>query len=158
LNSVVRHKPTSILTLKKIFQTTLHFLATMSFSKPRVLFVLTSHSEMGTSGKATGWYLVSCLETYLFPSGTLTNNLQPEFAHPYHQLKQVAEITVASPAGGAAPVDQGSVDNWKKDEVCGQVWENESSLWKNTEALSTFLGRAMDFAGIFYVGGHGRKF
>ncbi|KIW18086.1 hypothetical protein PV08_02373 [Exophiala spinifera] len=108
----------------------------MSSSKPRVLFVLTSHSEMGTSGKTTGWYL-------------------PEFAHPYNKLKAVADITVASPAGGAAPVDQGSVDNWIKDEECRQFWENESALWKNTQVLSTLVGKAKDFAAIFYVGGHG---
>ncbi|EXJ72001.1 uncharacterized protein A1O5_04504 [Cladophialophora psammophila CBS 110553] len=108
----------------------------MSVSKPRVLFVLTSHSALGTSGKPTGWYL-------------------PEFAHPYHQLQKVADITVASPAGGAAPVDPGSVESWKQDEVSSQFWEKQSALWKNTEKLSNFLGKAPDFVAIFYVGGHG---
>ena len=65
---------------------------------------------------------------------------------------------MASPAGGVAPVDQGSVDNWLKDEVCRKFWENEAALWEKTETLSTFLGKAKYFAGIFYVGGHGRKF
>jgi hypothetical protein len=27
-------------------------------SKPKVLFVLTSHSKLGDTGKPTGWYLV----------------------------------------------------------------------------------------------------
>jgi hypothetical protein len=72
-------------------------------------------------------------------------------------VSKVANVTVASPAGGAAPVDQGSVDNWKKDQVSGQFWETQSSLWKNTEKLSSFVGKSKDFAGIFYVGGHGRK-
>jgi putative intracellular protease/amidase len=83
---------------------------------------------------------------------------QPEFAHPYDQLIKVADIVVASPKGGAAPVDEGSVTNFKKDEVCGQFWDNKSALWKNTTKLSNFLGRAKEFAGIFYVGGHGREF
>jgi hypothetical protein len=102
------------------------------------------------------WLVSGTLPLHVYLE-TLTRNPQPEFAHPYHQLKQVADIIVASPAGGAAPVDQGSVDNWKKDEVCRQVWETESRLWKNTKTLSTFLGKAKDFAGVFYVGGHGRK-
>lgn len=73
-------------------------------------------------------------------------------------MEKVAKITVASPAGGAAPVDQGSVDNWKKDEVCANFWETKSDLWKNTEKLSNFLGKEDEFAAVFYVGGHGREF
>jgi putative intracellular protease/amidase len=111
----------------------------MSASKPRVLFVLTSHDTMGSSGNKTGWYL-------------------PEFAHPYDQLIKVADVTVASPKGGAAPVDEGSVTNFKSDEVCNQFWENKSTLWKNTEKLGSFLGKANEFAAIFYVGGHGPMF
>jgi putative intracellular protease/amidase len=88
----------------------------------------------------------------------LTVNTQPEFAHPYNALEKVAQITVASPAGGAAPVDQGSVDNWLKDDICKEFWETKSSLWKNTEKLSSFLGKTNNFAAIFYIGGHGRKF
>ena len=65
---------------------------------------------------------------------------------------------MASPKGGAAPVDEGSVTNWKNNEVCGQFWDSKSALWENTEKLSDFLGRAKEFAAIFYVGGHGRKF
>lgn len=132
-------------------------IAAMSTSKPRVLFVLTSHSEMGASGKPTGWYLVSCFTRQVW-SKILTTNMQPEFALPYNALAKITKITVASPAGGVAPVDENSVDNWKKNEICAKFWETKSSLWRNTEKLSTFVGKSNDFAAIFYVGGHGREF
>ncbi|OAP56945.1 hypothetical protein AYL99_09057 [Fonsecaea erecta] len=110
-----------------------------SAPKPRVLFVLTSHSVLGATGKPTGWYL-------------------PEFAHPFHELHEVADIIVASPVGGEAPLDPGSVESWKQDEVSVQFLDNQSSLWKNTRKLESFLGKAKDFAAIFYVGGHGPMF
>ena len=34
--------------------------------------------------------------------------------------------------------------------------ENEK-LWKQTEKLDSFLGRAGEFDAIFFVGGHGRE-
>jgi hypothetical protein len=42
------------------------FTPAMSSSKPQFLFILTSHSEMGTSGKKTGWYLVSLPGTWIW--------------------------------------------------------------------------------------------
>ncbi len=35
--------------------------------------------------------------------------------------------------------------------------KEQESLWKNTEKLSSFTGKAKDFDAIFFVGGHGRK-
>src|SRR4051794_8485156 len=56
--------------------------ATMS----RAIFVLTSTSQMGSTGKATGWYL-------------------PEAAHPWEVLGQAGwAIDFVSPAGGYAPM------------------------------------------------------
>ena len=49
---------------------------------PKVLFVLTSHSTMGNTGKPTGWYL-------------------SEAAHPWKVLRDGgAEIDFMSPRGG----------------------------------------------------------
>ncbi|RFU31118.1 hypothetical protein B7463_g5207, partial [Scytalidium lignicola] len=107
----------------------------MATTKPKVLFVLTSHNVMGNTDKPTGWYL-------------------PEFAHPYEVLSPYAEIVVASPAGGEAPIDQGSVQMFK-DEVSVSFLNTKSKLWKNTEKLSQFTGKAKYFSAVFYVGGHG---
>jgi len=103
---------------------------------PKVLFVLTSHNKIDKINKPTGWYL-------------------PELAHPYEVLAPHTEIIIASPAGGEAPLDQGSVDAFKEDPVSSEFFKTKESVWKKTEKLESFLGRADEFEAIFYVGGHG---
>ena len=52
-----------------------------------ILMVLTSHSELGDTGKKTGFWI-------------------EEFAAPYYLFKDAdAEITIASPKGGQPPID-----------------------------------------------------
>jgi len=107
---------------------------------PKVLFVLTSHNQMGDTGKPTGWYL-------------------PEFAHPYDVLEKAGvDISIASPKGGEAPLDPSSVEAFKSDEASQTFLKTKESLWKNTHKLSDFAGKAKDFDAIFYVGGHGPMF
>ncbi|KAF1947025.1 class I glutamine amidotransferase-like protein [Clathrospora elynae] len=108
-------------------------------SKPSILFVLTSHNKLGNTGKPTGWYL-------------------PELAHPYHVLRNKANITVASPKGGESPLDPASVEAAKDDEVSVNFLKNDEKVWKTTQKLSDFVGKAKDFDAIFYVGGHGPMF
>ncbi|KAF2829280.1 class I glutamine amidotransferase-like protein [Ophiobolus disseminans] len=107
-------------------------------SKPSILFVLTSHNKLGNLDKPTGWYL-------------------PELAHPYHVLRNKANITVASPKGGEAPLDPSSVEA-SKDDVSVNFLKNDEQVWKTTQKLSDFSGKAKDFDAIFYVGGHGPMF
>lgn len=106
-------------------------------SKQKVLFVLSSHGQMGDTGKPTGWYL-------------------PEFAHPYYKLEGKTDIIIASPKGGEAPLDPSSVEMFKSDAEASKFLREKESLWKNTEKLSDFVGKADEFAAVFYVGGHGR--
>ncbi|KJX92145.1 hypothetical protein TI39_contig5907g00003 [Zymoseptoria brevis] len=106
---------------------------------PKVLFVLSSHDQMGNTGKPTGWYL-------------------PEMAHPYYKLEGEADITVVSPAGGKAPLDPASVEMFKEDAEAQQFLKEKSALWENTEKLSDYIGKASQFDAIFYVGGHGPMF
>ncbi|KAF8462984.1 putative chaperone protein HSP31 [Kalaharituber pfeilii] len=108
----------------------------MSSAKPKILFILTSHNKLGDTGKSTGWYL-------------------PEFAHPYHVLSPHAEIVVASPKGGEAPVDPSSVEAFAEDEQAQSFYREKKDLWTKTHKLDEFLGRANEFAAIFVVGGHG---
>ncbi|KAK4903112.1 hypothetical protein LTR27_000040 [Elasticomyces elasticus] len=105
---------------------------------PKVLVVLSSHEKLGDTGKKTGWYL-------------------PEFAHPFYKLQGKAELTIASPKGGAAPLDESSVQMFTDDESTKFLKEQEA-LWKNTEKLSSFLGKSDQFDAVFYVGGHGPMF
>lgn len=61
-------------------------------SSPKILLVLTSHSQLGDTGKKTGFWL-------------------PELTHPYYAFKQAGYlIDVASIQGGIAPIDPKSLE------------------------------------------------
>jgi len=94
---------------------------------------------MTTADKPTGWYL-------------------PELAHPYYVLANVADITIASPKGGTAPLDKSSVDAFKEDKEAMDFFEQKKALWEKTEKLSDLSGAAKNFDAIFFVGGHGPMF
>jgi putative intracellular protease/amidase len=83
---------------------------------------------------------------------------QPELAQPYEILAPHVQIVVASPNGGEAPLDLGSVEASKDDIQSQNFFKTKEALWKNTEKLSNFLGHAKEFEAIFFVGGHGRQF
>lgn len=52
----------------------------------KVICVVTNHSQLGSTGKNTGWYL-------------------PEVAHPYEVLTKAGlQVTFVSPKGGKAPM------------------------------------------------------
>lgn len=107
---------------------------------PKILFVLTSHSQLGNTGNPTGWYL-------------------PELAHPYTVLSAAgAEITLISPKGGAAPLDPSSVSASSSDSTSQEFLKTQSKLWETTQPLSSFLGKADGYDALFYVGGHGPMF
>lgn len=84
-------------------------------------------------------------------------HLQPEFAHPWEVLHGKTDLTIASPKGGVAPLDQGSVQMFKEDAVSQKFLAEQKSLWENTVKLADILPRAGEFDAIFYVGGHGRE-
>lgn len=106
---------------------------------PKILVVLTSHDQMGNTGKPTGWYL-------------------PELAHPYDVfVKAGAELAFASPKGGVAPLDPVSVDMFKDDSSVNFL-NNHKNLWETTKPLSEFADAADKFDAVFYPGGHGPMF
>ncbi|TVY32241.1 Glyoxalase, partial [Lachnellula subtilissima] len=70
----------------------------------------------------------------------------PEFAHPYEVLAPHTQISIASPLGGAAPLDPSSVEASTSDAVSVKFLKDRESLWKNTEKLSSFLGPMFDLA------------
>lgn len=104
---------------------------------PKILIVLTSQDKIPATGNPTGWYL-------------------PELAHPYDVLKGKAELVIASPKGGVAPLDPGSVEAFANDPVASAFAKEQEPLWSNTVKLSDV--KASDFDAIFYVGGHGPLF
>ncbi|MGU3626002.1 type 1 glutamine amidotransferase domain-containing protein [Comamonas sp. C24C] len=103
----------------------------------KVLFVLTSHDKLGSTGHKTGFWL-------------------EEFAAPYYALKDAgAMITLASPAGGQPPLDP------KSDEPAVQTSATER-FRQDTETQAALASTvplkqvsATDFDAVFYPGGHG---
>jgi putative intracellular protease/amidase len=91
-----------------------------------VLLIVTSHAQLGDTGRQTGLYL-------------------SEFAHPYEVFSRAGfEISVASPQGGDAPVDPKSLS----DEL-----QPYMQYTRNTLSLNQI--RPEKFAAFFVVGGHG---
>ncbi|KAI0460600.1 ThiJ/PfpI family protein [Xylaria acuta] len=107
---------------------------------PKVLVVLTSFGHIEAANRPTGWYL-------------------PELSHPYDVLtKAGVEIVTASPKGGVAPLDPGSVEAFKDDASAQAFARDKKAVWENTQPLSSFRGRADGFDALFYPGGHGPMF
>lgn len=100
--------------------------------KPRILFVVTSHDQIGDTGKATGFYL-------------------SEAAHPWKVLKEKYRIDFVSPQGGKAPVDSLNLD----DTVNHAFWNDVNVKQKINNTLKPSDINPSDYVAIHYVGGHG---
>ena len=103
----------------------------------RILMVLTSHDQLGNTGKKTGF----CLE---------------EFAAPYYVFKDAgAEVTLASPQGGQPPLDPKSDDADAQTDATRR-FKADTDAQKQL-ASSAVLSSVMvdDFDAVFYPGGHG---
>lgn len=104
-----------------------------------ILLVLTNHSELGDTGKKTGFFL-------------------SEAAHPYKVFSENKhQVTLASPAGGFAPIDPKSMD--LDDEANASFWkkygngDDEKPGVELTKPLSEI--DASNYSAIFFAGGHG---
>jgi putative intracellular protease/amidase len=99
--------------------------------------VLTSHDRLGDTGQPTGFWL-------------------EEFAAPYYVLKDAgADITLASPKGGAPPVDPKSDDPKAQTRAMERFRKDPEAqrALASTVRLSTVS--ADDYDAVFYPGGHG---
>lgn len=67
-------------------------------------------------------------------------------------------MVFASPKGGESPLDPSSVELFKEDEESQKFLKEEEKIWKSTEKLDKFVGKAKEFDGLFVPGGHGRMF
>lgn len=102
-----------------------------------VLFVLTSHAELGDSGKKTGFWI-------------------EEFASPYYYLTdRGVEVTLASPAGGQPPIDPTSDQPENQTESTIRFKADEALQEKLSRTLPLAGVGAADYDAVFYPGGHG---
>jgi putative intracellular protease/amidase len=103
----------------------------------KILFVLTSHNELGNTGKKTGFWI-------------------EEFAAPYYVFHDAGfEITIASPKGGQPPTDPSS-DTPENQSPAVIRFKADKVLQKQlseTHVLSSVSGNG--FHALFYPGGHG---
>lgn len=103
----------------------------------KVLMILTSHDQLGNTGKNTGFWL-------------------EELAAPYYVFKDAgADVVLASPKGGQPPLDPKSDDadaqtgdtrRFKQDQAANKALAS-------TTPLSQVSGDTFD--AVFYPGGHG---
>jgi putative intracellular protease/amidase len=103
----------------------------------KILMVLTSHDQLGDTGKKTGFWL-------------------EELAAPYYVLKDAgAAITLASPKGGQPPLDPKSDLPENQTEFTRRFRADKAIQAElvNTKKLSAVS--ADDFDALFYPGGHG---
>jgi len=103
----------------------------------KILMVLTSHEELGDTGKKTGFWL-------------------EEFAAPYYVFKDAgSEVTLASPKGGQPPLDPSSDADDAQTEATKRFKGDKTAQGdlSKTAVLSTISGDGFD--AIFFPGGHG---
>jgi len=103
----------------------------------KILIVLTSHDQLGETGKKTGFWL-------------------EELAAPYYTFIDAgADVTLASPAGGQPPLDPKSNEPDAQTETTKRFEADEVAMQSlaNTHKLSDVLNQ--DFDAVFYPGGHG---
>jgi putative intracellular protease/amidase len=71
-------------------------------------------------------------------------------------------VTLASPAGGHAPLDPSSIDAAVDDPVSRRFLSEQSALWESTIPLASLAATGKDaareFDAIFFPGGHGPVF
>lgn len=101
----------------------------------KILMLLTSHAQLGASGKPTGFWL-------------------EELATPYYVFVDAgAEVTLASPQGGAAPADPRSTTDTPSD-----VKRFAADATAQKKLADTLALQGVDvtrFDAVFVVGGHG---
>ena len=103
----------------------------------QILMVLTSHDQLGDTGKKTGFWL-------------------EEFAAPYYVFKDAgADITVVSPKGGQPPLDPKSDAADAQTDATRRFKEDSAA-----QAVLAHTGKLADVSGekfdaLFYPGGHG---
>jgi putative intracellular protease/amidase len=103
----------------------------------KILMVLTSHDQLGNTGRKTGFWL-------------------EEFAAPYFVFRDAGvELTLTSPKGGQPPVDPKSDEPEGQTPAMTRFKEDKEAQKALASTVKLADMKAEDFDTVFYVGGHG---
>ena len=103
----------------------------------KILFVLTSHDQLGNTGRPTGFWL-------------------EEFAAPYFVFRDAGvELTLASPKGGQPPLDPKSDLPENQTPAMARFKKDAAAQQALASTVKLADVKAEDFDTVFYPGGHG---
>ncbi|WP_128255582.1 type 1 glutamine amidotransferase domain-containing protein [Falsirhodobacter deserti] len=103
----------------------------------KILVVLTSHDQLGDTGKKTGFWL-------------------EELAAPYYVFKDAgAEVVLASPQGGQPPLDPKSAEPSFQTELTRRFEADDEAKAQLAATVRLSSVNQQDFDTVFYPGGHG---
>ena len=103
----------------------------------KILMVLTSHDQLGNTGRKTGFWL-------------------EEFAAPYFVFRDAGvQLTLASPKGGQPPVDPKSDQPENQTPAMARFKQDKTAQSDLAKTVKLAEVKSEDFDTVFYVGGHG---
>jgi putative intracellular protease/amidase len=103
----------------------------------KILMVLTSHDQLGNTGRKTGFWL-------------------EEFAAPFFVFRDAGvSLTLATPQGGQPPVDPKSDLAENQTDAMARFKKDAAAQKQLSQTQKLADMKSEDFDTIFYVGGHG---
>jgi putative intracellular protease/amidase len=103
----------------------------------KIVMVLTSHDQLGNTGRKTGLWL-------------------EEFAAPYFVFRDAGiELTLASPKGGQPPIDPKSDLPDNQTPAMARYKQDTAAQKAFSQTAKLADVKAEDFDTVFYPGGHG---
>jgi putative intracellular protease/amidase len=103
----------------------------------KVLMVLTSHDQLGNTGRKTGFWL-------------------EEFAAPYFVFRDAGvELTLASPRGGQPPLDPKSDLPDEQTPTMTRFKQDKKAQNELSQTVKLSDMKSEDFDTVYFVGGHG---
>ena len=103
----------------------------------KIVMVLTSHDQLGNTGRKTGFWL-------------------EEFAAPYFVFRDAGvQLTLASPKGGQPPINPKSDLPENQTDAMARFKRDAVAQQALSQTVKLADVRAEDYDSIFYVGGHG---
>ncbi|MFO1101961.1 MAG: type 1 glutamine amidotransferase domain-containing protein [Methylocystis sp.] len=103
----------------------------------KILMVLTSHDQLGDTGRKTGFWL-------------------EELAAPYYVFKDAgAQIILASPKGGRPPLDPKSNEPSFQTDITRRFEKDAAANAQLDATMRLDSVKQEDYDSVFYPGGHG---